>query len=71
MPTHPHALALGCGDLVANALRGHFALELGEAQQHVQRQAPHTGRGVEALCHRDEGRLCRIQPVDQFREVGQ
>jgi len=30
---HPHALGLGGGDLVADALAGDLALELGEGQQ--------------------------------------
>src|SRR6202030_3260992 len=32
---HPHALGLRRGDLVANALAGDLALELGEREQHV------------------------------------
>ena len=71
MFTHPHVLALEGSDLVPDTLRSHFTLELCKAQQHVQRQAPHAGRGVKALCHRDKGRLSRIKPVDQLREVGQ
>ena len=38
---HPHALALGGGDLVADALARDLALELREGQQHVQRQPAH------------------------------
>jgi hypothetical protein len=37
---HPHALGLRRGDLVANALAGDLALELGKGEQHVERQAP-------------------------------
>ena len=33
---HPHAFGLRRGDLVADALGGDLALELGERQQHVQ-----------------------------------
>jgi len=33
--THPHALLLRSRDLVADALTGDLALELGEGQQHV------------------------------------
>src|SRR3546814_129275 len=40
---HPHAPLLRCGKLVADALGGHLALELGEGQQHVEREAPHAG----------------------------
>src|SRR5437868_4351664 len=36
---HPHALLLRGGDLVADAFTGDLALELGEGQQHVERQA--------------------------------
>src|ERR1700730_18723653 len=38
---HPHALLLRRRDLVADALAGDLALELGEGEQHVERQAPH------------------------------
>ena len=38
----PQALLLGGGDLVADALGGDLALELGEGQQHVQRQPAHA-----------------------------
>src|ERR1019366_5029892 len=38
---HPHALGLRRGDLVANALARDLALELGEREQHVERQTPH------------------------------
>ena len=46
---HPHALALGGGDLVADALSRDLALELGEGQQHVERQSPHGISSVELL----------------------
>ena len=35
---HPHALFLGRGDLVADSLSRDLALELGEGQQHVERE---------------------------------
>jgi len=38
---HPHSLFLRGGDLVADAFAGDLALELGEGQQHIERQAPH------------------------------
>src|ERR1700733_121584 len=50
----PDALALGGGDLVAHPLADHLPLELGERQQHVERQPAHARRGVERLGHRDE-----------------
>ena len=37
---HPHALALGGRDLVADALARDLALELGEGQQHVEVSRP-------------------------------
>ena len=70
-PAHPEAAPLGGGDLVADALGGHLALELREAQQHVQGQPAHAGRGVEGLGHRDEGGACRIQPFHELGEVGE
>ena len=39
--THPHALAFGRSDLVANALGGDLAFELREGQKHIQGQAPY------------------------------
>jgi hypothetical protein len=48
-PTHPHALALGRSDLVADAFAGHLALELREGQQHVQCEPAHAGRRIEVL----------------------
>jgi len=38
---HPHPFFLRSGDFVADAFAGHFALELGKGQQHVERQAAH------------------------------
>lgn len=56
---------------VPDPLGRHLALELGEGQEHVQRQPSHAGRGVEALRHRDKGGLCSIQPLDDLGEVCQ
>src|SRR6202030_3978999 len=44
---HPHALALGGCDFVADALSSDLPLELGEGEQHIQRQPAHRGGGVE------------------------
>src|ERR1022692_475231 len=44
---HPHALLLRSGDLVPNPLSCDFAFELGEGQEDVQGQPPHTRGGVE------------------------
>src|SRR6516165_8088470 len=41
--THPHALSLGGGDLVAHPLADDLAFKLSEGKQHVQRQSPHAG----------------------------
>src|SRR6202163_3324214 len=37
----------GSTSLVADALAGHLALGLGEGEQHVKRQPPHRGGGIE------------------------
>ncbi len=68
---HPHALGLRRGDLVANALAGDLALELGEGKQHVERQTPHRGRGVELLGYRDKRGAMGIQHIDDLGEVGE
>ena len=68
---HPHAFGLGGGDLVADALAGDLALELGEGEQHVERQAAHRGCGVELLGHRDEGDAVAIEDLDDLGEVGE
>src|SRR6476620_3938159 len=49
LTAHPHALLLGGRDLVADALAGDLALELGKRQEDVERQASHRRRGVELL----------------------
>src|ERR1700686_3731790 len=67
----PKASLFRCGDLVADALAGDLALELGEGQQHVEGQSPHAGRGVEGLGHRDEGDAVLIEQLDELGEVGQ
>ena len=68
--THPHALRLGGGDLVADPLGGDLAFELREGQEHVQRQPPHRGGGVEGLGHRDEGDPGGVEDRDDAGEVG-
>ena len=67
--THPHALLLGCGDLVAHPLSDHLPFELGEGQQDVERQPPHAGRGVELLRDRDERDIVAIEDLHQLGEV--
>jgi hypothetical protein len=66
----PKSLALGGCNLVPDALGGDLALELSKGQQHVERQPPHGGRGVELLGDRDKGYAVRIEELDQFGKVG-
>ena len=68
---HPHALLLRGRDLVADALGRDLPLELGEGQQHVQRQPAHRGGGVELLGHRDERDAVLVEDLDDLGEVGQ
>ena len=67
----PKSLALGGGDLVADALGGDLPLELGKGQQHVERQPAHRCRGVELLGDRDKRDAMGIEQLDQLGEVGQ
>jgi hypothetical protein len=62
----PQPLALGGGDLVADALGGDFPLKLGKRQQHIQRQPPHRGGGIELLGDRDERHAVAIEQFDQL-----
>ena len=66
---HPQPLALRRGNLVPDALGGDLALELREGQEHVERQPPHAGAGIERLRDRDERCPGSIQPLDQPGEV--
>ena len=68
---HPQPLALAGRNLVADALAGHLALELGEGEQDVQHQPPHGGGGVELLGDRDEGHPVALEHLDHAREVGE
>ena len=68
---HPEPLSLGGGDLVPDALGRHLALELRKGEQHMERQPPHAGRGVEGLGHRDEARAGGVEPVDDLRKAGE
>ena len=68
---HPHALLLGCGDLVAHALPDDLALELSKGQQDVQRQPSHAGGGVELLGDGDERHAAAVEDIDELGEVGQ
>ena len=68
---HPHALLARGRELVADALADDLALELGEAEQDVERQPAHRGRGVELLGDADEGHVVALEHVDQLGEVRQ
>ena len=57
-------------DLVADALTRDLALELGEGQQHVERQPPHAGRRVERLSDRHERHAADVEQLNELREVG-
>src|SRR6266853_142081 len=52
--THPHPLLFGRGNLVPDAFARNFTLKLCKGEEHVQRQPPHGGRGIELLGDRDE-----------------
>ena len=64
-------LAFDAGDLVADALAGDLAFELGEGEQHIEGQTPHRGRGVELLRHRDKGDVMGVEDVDDLGEIGE
>ena len=69
--THPEAFALGGRDLVADALCGDLALELGKREQDGERQAAHAGCCIEGLSDRYKGRFRLIQPINQLGKVSQ
>ena len=68
---HPHAPLPRRRHLVANALANDLALELGKAEQDVQRQPPHAGGGIEALCDRNKRHVVRVEHLDQLGEIHQ
>ena len=70
-PAHPHPLLLRGSDLVANALAGDLALELGEREKNVEGQTSHRGRGVELLGDRDERHVLLIEDLDDLGEIGE
>jgi hypothetical protein len=69
--THPQALLLRCGNLVADALAGHLPLELGKREKDVEGQSPHRRRGVELLGDGDEGHALPIEHLDDLCEIRQ
>jgi hypothetical protein len=44
---------------------------LGKRQQHIQRQSPHRGRGIELLGDRNERYPMLVEQLDQLGEIGQ
>lgn len=52
--THPHALALGSSQLVADPFGNDLPLKLGKAQKDIQRKPAHAVGGVEGPGDRDE-----------------
>lgn len=68
--SHPHALLLTGGDLVADALTGDLAFELSEGQQYVQHQSAHAGRGVELLGDGYKGHTLALEHLDHSGEIG-
>ena len=68
---HPDAFLLGGGELVADALAGDLALELGEGQQDVEGQPSHGGGRVERLRHRDKGHALAVEHLHEPGKVHQ
>jgi hypothetical protein len=68
---HPHALHSRSLHLVADALGSDLTLELGEAEQDVQRQPPHGGGRIEGLRHRDKGDAVPVEDLNQFGKIHQ
>src|SRR5229473_804396 len=69
--TPPIHIPFRGGDLVADALADDLALELREGQQNVQGQAPHRGRRVELLRHRNKGGAPSIEDLDNLGKIGE
>ncbi len=69
-PSHPQALLLRCRDLIPDAFPGDLALELSEAEQHVEREPAHAGGRVEALGDANEACPSPVEYVHDFGEVG-
>jgi hypothetical protein len=66
----PDALPLRGGDLVADAFPRDFPLELGEGEQHIERQSPHAGRGIECLRDGNERNARSVERLHELGEVG-
>ena len=70
-PPDPNSLALGGRDLVAHPLPDQLALELGKGQQHIEREPPHAGAGVERLGDGYERDAVRLEQLDQLGKIRQ
>src|SRR6516162_8147224 len=70
-PAHPHPLPFRGGDLVADALADDLALKLRKGQQHIEGQAPHRGRCVELLRHRNKRGAPGVEDLDDLGEIGE
>ena len=57
--------------LYAERFAGDVAFELGEREQHVQRQTPHRGGGVERLGDADEAGPGPVECLHNLGEVGE
>ena len=68
---HPHPLALGGGDLVADALAGDLALKLGEGQQDVEHQPPIEVVVLNCWVTDTKGHPLAFEHFDHLGEVGQ
>ena len=71
MPAHPHPASAGGGGLVADALADHLALELGEGEQHIERQPPHGGGSIELVGYGDELDPGPVEYLDQLGKIHQ
>src|SRR5262249_9154512 len=67
-PAHPHPFLFRSGNLVADTLAGDLAFELREGQQNVEK-APHRGRRIELLRHRNEGTAPLIEDLDDLGKI--
>lgn len=67
----PLAALLHRGNLVADAVGNHLALELCESQQDIQDKASHAVGGIERLGDRHERDTKPVENIDQADEIGQ
>ena len=58
-------------DRLTRSLADDLALELRKGQQNIEGQAPHRGRGVELLRHRNKRGAPRIEDLDDLGKIGE